>query len=113
MFEPPARCRSAPASLLRAVEVSPRSAAPRGSYFRLDHLTRPAWVLLRAVQWAAGRSRAPVLVGGAVRDAWLRGRSPMRPTVMDVAVQYGALDIVRRVASGHGCVLRYRVPDLH
>src|SRR2546425_4355991 len=104
MFEPLARRRSAPTSLLRAVEVSPRSAARLGSYFRLDHLTRPAWVLLRAVQSAAGRSRAPVLVGGAVRDAWLRGRSPMRPTDLDVAVQSGALDIARRVAARLGGV---------
>ncbi len=90
--------------------MSPRSAAPLGSYFHLDQLTRPARALLRAVQSAAGRSRAPVLVGGAVRDACLRGRGPMRPTDLDVAVQSGALDIARRVAARLGGVFVARDP---
>ena len=84
--------------------MSPRSGAPLGSYFHLDQLTRPARALLRALQSAVGRSRAPVLVGGAVRDAWLRGKSPMQPTDLDVTVQSGALDIARRVAARLGGV---------
>jgi putative nucleotidyltransferase with HDIG domain len=66
--------------------------------FRLEHLTPPARALLRAVQSAAGRSRSPVLVGGAVRDARLPSARRAGPADLDVAVESGALDIARRVA---------------
>ena len=82
--------------------MSPRRAARLGSYFQLDHLTRPARALLRAVQSVAGRARAPALVGGAVRDAWLRERRAPRVTDLDVTVPSGALDIARRVATRLG-----------
>jgi len=74
----------------------------RTAVFQLEHLTPPARALLRAVQSAAGRSRSPVLVGGAVRDAKLpRARRPA-PADLDVAVESGALDIARRVAARLG-----------
>jgi putative nucleotidyltransferase with HDIG domain len=70
--------------------------------FQLEDLTPGARTLLRAVQSAAGRSRSPVLVGGAVRDAKLpRARRPA-PADLDVAVESGALDIARRVAARLG-----------
>ncbi|MGH7324027.1 MAG: HD domain-containing protein [Candidatus Rokuibacteriota bacterium] len=62
---------------------------------RLDRLAPAAVTLLRAVVAAAGRGVEPVLVGGAVRDAWLR-RSGV--TDLDVAVPSGALDLGRRIA---------------
>ena len=70
--------------------------------FRLDDLTPAARALLRAVQSAAGRSRPPALVGGAVRDVRLYGADRPRPADLDVAVASGALDIARRVAHRTG-----------
>jgi len=84
--------------------------------FKLEQLGQPARALLRAVQSAAGRSRSPVLVGGAVRDTRLASarpstasaRSPVAsarppaPADLDVAVESGALDIARRVAERLG-----------
>jgi poly(A) polymerase len=56
---------------------------------------KPAHVaLLRAASAAAGAAGTPVLVGGAVRDAWLA-----RPSVdLDIAVPAGALTLAARVA---------------
>ena len=54
------------------------------------------------MQSVAGRARAPALVGGAVRDAWLRERRAPRVADLDVTVQSGALDIARRVATRLG-----------
>lgn len=65
----------------------------------LERLTPSEIALLRAVAAAAGDRVEPVLVGGAVRDAWL-GRQ-RRPD-MDVAVASGALDLGRRVAKALG-----------
>ena len=70
--------------------------------FRLEHLTPLARALLRAVQSAAGRSRSPALVGGAVRDARLPSSRRAGPADLDVAVESGALDIARRVAARLG-----------
>ena len=58
--------------------------------------------MLRAVQSAAGRSRSPVLVGGAVRDARLASTRRPGPADLDVAVESGALDIAGRVAERLG-----------
>jgi tRNA nucleotidyltransferase/poly(A) polymerase len=70
--------------------------------FELSSLTPPARALLRAVQAAAGRSRSPVLVGGAVRDARLASTRRAGPADLDVAVESGALDIAGRVAARLG-----------
>jgi putative nucleotidyltransferase with HDIG domain len=70
--------------------------------FELSSLTPPARALLRAVQAAAGRSRSPVLVGGAVRDARLTSPRRPGPADLDVAVESGALDIAGRVAARLG-----------
>ena len=70
--------------------------------FELSSLTPPARALLRAVQTAAGRSRSPVLVGGAVRDARLASTRRPGPADLDVAVESGALDIAGRVAARLG-----------
>jgi poly(A) polymerase len=70
--------------------------------FKLEQLGQPARALLRAVQSAAGRSRSPVLVGGAVRDSRLASARPPAPADLDVAVESGALDIARRVAERLG-----------
>jgi putative nucleotidyltransferase with HDIG domain len=70
--------------------------------FELSSLNPPARALLRAVQAAAGRSRSPVLVGGAVRDARLGAARPAGPADLDVAVDSGALEIAGRVAAGLG-----------
>ena len=70
--------------------------------FELSSLTPPARALLRAVQAAAGRSRSPVLVGGAVRDARLASTRRPGPADLDVAVESGALDIAGRVAARLG-----------
>ncbi len=62
--------------------------------FALRRLKPPHVAVLRAALAAAGPSAAPVLVGGAVRDAW-RGR----PAVdLDLAVPSGALALAARVA---------------
>src|SRR5881628_3871065 len=66
--------------------------------FQRERLTRAEITVVRAVATLAGRRRsAAVLVGGAVRDAWL-GRRPGREVDLDVAVPAGALDLARRVA---------------
>src|SRR2546428_5462283 len=65
--------------------------------FQRERLTRAEITVVRAVATLAGRRSAPVLVGGAVRDAWL-GRRPGREVDLDVAVPAGALDLARRVA---------------
>ena len=67
--------------------------------FSLARLTRPQVELLRALLRVAPRGAAPVLVGGAVRDALL-GRSPA--VDLDVAVADGAIDIARRLADALG-----------
>jgi poly(A) polymerase len=67
--------------------------------FSLERLTRAQVELLRAVLRASPRGAAPVLVGGAVRDALL-GRSPA--VDLDVAMAGGALDVGRRLADGLG-----------
>lgn len=68
----------------------------------LDRLGRRQIDLLRAVTAIAGRGRAPVLVGGAVRDAWLRRIRPERPVDLDVTVASGALAVARRLADRLG-----------
>src|SRR2546428_6567031 len=65
--------------------------------FQRERLTRAEITVVRAVATLAGRRGAPVLVGGAVRDAWL-GRRPGREVDLDVAVPAGALDLARRAA---------------
>src|SRR5213592_3430712 len=66
--------------------------------FQRERLTRAEITVVRAVATlAGGRRSAPVLVGGAVRDARL-GRRPGREVDLDVAVPAGALDLARRVA---------------
>src|SRR5881396_354299 len=71
--------------------------------FRLAQLTRAAVAALRTVAAVAGRRGAPVLVGGAVRDAVGVERRPGRGGVdLDVAVPSGALDLARRVAARLG-----------
>src|SRR3989454_7353867 len=65
--------------------------------FQRERLTRAEITVVRAVAALAGRRGASVLVGGAVRDAWL-GRRPGREVDRDVAVPAGALDLARRVA---------------
>src|SRR5437667_32995 len=66
--------------------------------FQRGRVTRAEVTVGRAVATlAGGRRSAPVLVGGAVRDAWL-GRRPGREVDLDVAVPAGALDLARRVA---------------
>ena len=64
--------------------------------FRLERLTHAAIAVLRAVATVAGRRSAPVLVGGAVRDAWLERRPGRGAVDLDVAVPAGALDLARR-----------------
>src|SRR2546426_372358 len=63
--------------------------------FQRERLTRAEITVVRAVATLAGRRGAAVLVGGAVRDAWL-GRRPGREVDLDVAVPAGALDLARR-----------------
>src|SRR3989441_5032226 len=72
------------------------------SVFRLERLTRAEIAVLRAVAAAAGRRDDPVLVGGAVRDAWLRRLPAPGAADLDVAVPKGALDLTRRVAERLG-----------
>jgi poly(A) polymerase len=73
--------------------------APRLRTFSLRRLTRPQIELLRALVRAAPKSAAPVLVGGAVRDALL-GRPPA--VDLDVALASGALAVGRRLADALG-----------
>lgn len=62
--------------------------------FALRRLKPPHVAVLRAAVAAAGPSAALVLVGGAVRDAWLG-----RPAVdLDLAVPSGALTLAARMA---------------
>jgi poly(A) polymerase/tRNA nucleotidyltransferase (CCA-adding enzyme) len=62
--------------------------------FALRRLPPAHVALLRAASAAGGASGAPVLVGGAVRDAWLA-----RPSAdLDIAVPAGALALGARVA---------------
>ena len=70
--------------------------------FRLERLTHAEIAVLRAVATVAGRRSAPVLVGGAVRDAWLERRPGRGAVDLDVAVPAGALDLARRVAERLG-----------
>lgn len=65
----------------------------------LSRLTRPQVELLRALVRVAPRGAAPVLVGGAVRDALL-GRAPA--VDLDVAIGGGAIDVARRLADALG-----------
>src|SRR3989442_14443390 len=69
--------------------------------FQRERLTRAEITVVRAVATLAGRRGAPVLVGGAVRDAWL-GRRPGREVDLDVAVPAGGLDPPRR-GGGRAC----------
>src|SRR2546422_4579549 len=69
--------------------------------FQRERLTRAEITVVRAVATLAGRRGAAVLVGGAVRDAWL-GRRPGREVDLDVAVPAGAPDLARRGA-GRAC----------
>src|SRR6058998_661539 len=80
--------------------------------FQRERLTRAEITVVRAVATlAGGRRSAPVLVGGAVRDAWL-GRRPGREVDLDVAVPAGALDLARRVAERlRGAFVRLDVTD--
>src|SRR2546429_5950849 len=66
--------------------------------FRLERLTHAAIAVLRAVATVAGRRSAPVLVGGAVRDAWLERRPGRGAVDLDVAGPPGGPDPPRRVA---------------
>jgi putative nucleotidyltransferase with HDIG domain len=70
--------------------------------FKLAYLAPSARALLRAVLSAAGRSRSPVLVGGAVRDARLGSARRAGPADLDVAVESGALALAGRVAARLG-----------
>src|SRR3989442_11132328 len=74
--------------------------------FQRERLTRAEITVVRAVATLAGRRGAPVLVGGAVRDAWL-GRRPGREVDLDVAVPAGALHLARR---GAGRLCRALLP---
>src|SRR2546428_12950197 len=67
--------------------------------FQRERLTRAEITVVRAVATLAGRRGAAVLVGGAVRDAWL-GRRPGREVDLDVAVPAGGPDPARRGGGG-------------
>jgi len=70
--------------------------------FTLERLAPPARALLRAVQSAAGRSRSPMLVGGAVRDTHRESARRAGPADLDIAVESGALELAARVAARLG-----------
>jgi putative nucleotidyltransferase with HDIG domain len=70
--------------------------------FRLERLTPSARALLRTLQSTGGRSRDPMLVGGAVRDALFRSTRRAEPADLDVTVESGALEIARGVAARVG-----------
>src|SRR5260370_41874492 len=65
----------------------------------LDRLGRAQRDALRAVLAAAPRGSAPVLVGGAVRDAWLARAARFGTADLDLAVPAGALDLARALAA--------------
>lgn len=67
--------------------------------FASARLTRPQIELLRALMGVAPKGSAPVLVGGAVRDALL-GRAPA--VDLDVALAEGSIDLARRLADALG-----------
>ena len=69
---------------------------------RLDRLSRAQEAALRAVLAAAPRRSRPVLVGGAVRDAWLARAPRFGQADLDLAVAAGALELARRVAGRLG-----------
>ncbi|PYM94683.1 MAG: hypothetical protein DME04_07200 [Candidatus Rokuibacteriota bacterium] len=79
----------------------PRRSPLHGSDFHLRDLPTAARAILRVVSAAAGRARAPALVGGAVRDVRLRVTNK-RPGDLDVTVASGALAIARDVAARLG-----------
>jgi putative nucleotidyltransferase with HDIG domain len=79
-----------------------RPRAASSAVFTLSRLTPPARALLRAVQSAAGSSRSPALVGGAVRDVRLGSTGRAGPADLDVTVESGALAIAGRVAERLG-----------
>jgi poly(A) polymerase len=62
---------------------------------RLDRLTPGAVALLRAARAAAGSTAGVVLVGGAVRDAFL-GRADVD---LDLALPHGAIALAERIAA--------------
>ncbi len=68
----------------------------------LDRLGRAQRDALRAVLAAAPRGSAPVLVGGAVRDAWLARAARFGTADLDLAVPAGALDLARALAARLG-----------
>ncbi|PYN71530.1 MAG: hypothetical protein DMD97_27065 [Candidatus Rokuibacteriota bacterium] len=70
-------------------------------FFAVHDLTPAARSILLTVRASAGRARAPALVGGAVRDAGLRGMTA-RSGDLDVTVESGALAIARDVAARLG-----------
>ena len=70
----------------------------RTARFRLDRLTAPKVALLRAVAADGEPARDAVLVGGTVRDAWLRRLD----ADLDIAVPAGALALGRRLADRLG-----------
>src|SRR5260370_418178 len=65
----------------------------------LDRLGRAQRDALRAVLAAAPRGSAPVLVGGAVRDAWLARAARFGTADLDLAVPAGALGPARALAA--------------
>jgi putative nucleotidyltransferase with HDIG domain len=67
--------------------------------FSLHRLTAPQTALLGTLLRLAPRDAAPLLVGGAVRDALL-GRPPA--VDLDVALAGGAVDLARRLADALG-----------
>src|SRR5438552_3291933 len=69
---------------------------------RLDRLSRAQEAALRAVRGAAPRRSAPVLVGGAVRGAWLARAPRFGQADLDLAVAAGALELARKVAGRLG-----------
>jgi len=77
----------------RAIRIAPLRV------FSLARLTPPQVALLRAVLRVAPRGAAPVLIGGAVRDALLG-----RPAAvdLDVAIAGGAIELARRLADALG-----------
>jgi putative nucleotidyltransferase with HDIG domain len=82
------------------VKPSPRARSTVSRTLRLDRLDPRAVGLLRVVAAEAEEAQAPVLVGGALRDAGL-GRRPPHVDV-DVAVTQGAIHLARRVADRVG-----------
>src|SRR5260370_36653788 len=71
----------------------------------LDRLGRAQRDALRAVLAAAPRGSAPVLVGGAVRDAWLARAARFGTADLDLAVPPGALHLPPPLAARLGGAL--------